>query len=635
MSSGSVRQISKPLTFASRSRQGIFIVGAFIVCLTGCSRSGLLPGEGNRIGLSAQEAEGGSSSVKTDARSGNTSLGGVAGSSTPPTTASRRWVVTETIDSSDSVQLFAFRLGQSRVEDLVRLDTETVTSTYKSGQFSPNGRGFAVVEGTIGDSIVATRLIDFDFPRPKTTNLKKSQSGQTNQFGPWLDDHRIIVYESTDYRNFYAENCRIVDLDNPNDEQAPFDFGIPGAKCIGHFEVSPRGRWLLAYVELIEARALLIASIETTGLGVWTKIADLTREEAPATVTYSGDEQHVAIMEVQLGTGSLANHISVAKLSHPPIALENITLPGDCRPNYVMMAPTGSRMFVHTTRLIENNRGTNPIWVFDLESESSGEVTSYYFSSSSLGFTADGGGLLTYGYNNEFGSHGIEWIEVGNPPVVATPIALEGKNGVFVRGGQLNRDGKHYYGISGSIDSDFPAWHGPIDLLRFDFTPQPSTGTHLLRMSEYSNVDNWLFSPDLSALVFRVAVTSSTYESADPVTQGHYVSEFGTYWAKTSGSGPTRLGLTWSAYDQYNWLPDSSGLLRISPEGEPSVVTDAYSSDGRGLSYVNENDRYTLQWLRLEGGQGVVTDLSAFLQSGYRIRDTSSVNLPRSWSEAQ
>jgi hypothetical protein len=594
-----------------------------------------LPGEGSSAELGAQGSLGGSSGVKTDARSGNSSLGGVAGSSTPPTTASRRWVVTETKDSSEDAQLFAFRLGKTNVEDLVRLDTETITSTYKSGRFSRNGRGFAVVEGNWGDSVTATRLIDFDAPQPKIMALKKSVSGQTNQWGPWLDEHRIVAYEATDYRDFSAENCRVIDLERPNETPAPFDFGFSGAKCIGYFEVSPQGKWLLAFVQLTEGRAILAAPIETTGLGVWTKIAVLTREEAPATVTFSGDEQYVAIMEVLLGTGGLANHISVAKLIHPPVALKSITLPNDYRPNYVMMAPTGSQLFVHTTRIIENNRGTNPIWVFDLESESSGEVTSYYFSSSSLGFTANGSGLLTYGYNNEFGSHGIEWIEIGNPPVVATPIALKGENGAWVRGGELTRGGKYYYGISGSMDSDFPSWRGPIDLLRFDFSPQPSKGTQLLRMSEYSNVDNWVFSPDWSALVFRVAVTSSTYESADPVTQGHYVSEFGTYWASTNGSGPTRLGLSWSAYDQFSWLPDSSGLLRISPENEPLVVTDAYSNSGRGLSYVNENDKYTLHWLRLDGGQGIITNLSAYLRSGYQIRDTSSVQLPGSWTLAQ
>jgi hypothetical protein len=570
---------------------------------------------------------------KTDDRAGNTSFGGAAGLSTPPTTASRRWLVTETIDGSDNAQLFAFRLGQTSVEDLVRLDTETITSNYQSGQFSPNGRGFAVVEGPIGEGLVATRLIDFDSPRPKITALKKSESGQTNQFGPWLDEHRIIVYESTDYRNFSAENCRVVDMERPNELEAPFDFGIPEAKCIGYFEVSPQGQWLLAFVQLTEGRAILAAPIEPSGLGVWTKIADLTREEAPATVTFSGDEQYIAVMNVQLGTGSLANHISVAKLSHPPIALKNITLPNDYRPNYVMMAPAGSRMFVHTTRIIENGRGTNPIIVFDLESQTSGEVTSQYFPSSSRGFTANGRGLLTSGYDNEFGSHGVEWLEIGNPPVVTTPIVLAGVDGAPVRGGELTLDGQSYYGISGSIGPDFPSWRGPIDLLRFDFSPLPSTGTKLLRLSEYSNVDNWLFSPNLSALVFRVAVTSSTYESADPVTQGHYVSEYGTYWASTSGSGPTRLGLAWSAYDQFKWLPDGTGLLRISPAGEPLVVTDAYSNDGRGLSYVNENDRYALQWLRLDGGQGVVTDLSTYLGSRYQIRDISSAKLPRSWNK--
>jgi hypothetical protein len=296
----------------------------------------------------------------------------------------------------------------------------------------------------------------------------------------------------------------------------------------------------------------------------------------------------MVLEKFDLASGRLVNDLVGVRLSEPPVGLTGFSVQSGDWLNYVMLAPTGPRFFVHTTRIIENQRGTNPIIVVDAETGVHGEVTAKYFSSASPGFTLAGLGMVTYGYSDETGTHGVEWLAAADPPTQASPVSLVGTTGMPVRGGILTPDGTAWFGISGMNSGEFATWTGPIDLERFDFAPGYIGPTHLARLSEYANVDNWLFAPDASALVYRVVVTSSQFAAADPLTKGHYTSELGTYWASTASGAPTRLGVAWSAYDGLTWLPDAQGLLRVGPKNSISVVTDATLSTGQGVDYANQ-----------------------------------------------
>jgi hypothetical protein len=152
-------------------------------------------------------------------------------------------------------------------------------------------------------------------------------------------------------------------------------------------------------------------------------------------------------------------------------------------------------------------------------------------------------------------------------------------------------------------------------------------------LSEYANVDNWSFAPNASALVYRVAVTSGVFGSSDPLTQGHFTSELGTYWVPLEkGATPVPLDFVWTDFDSLTWLPDSQGLLRFGAVGTTNVVTDAQYANGTSVQYANNGFAMELDWLRLDGGKGVALNLTPYLGSKHFLSSTSEPIIPSNWA---
>ncbi|MGC4066651.1 MAG: hypothetical protein QM784_18855 [Polyangiaceae bacterium] len=89
-----------------------------------------------------------------------------------------------------------------------------------------------------------------------------------------------------------------------------------------------------------------------------------------------------------------------------------------------------------------------------------------------------------------------------------------------------------------------------------------------------------------------------------------------------------RLPIGWTAFDQFFWLPDGDGLLRLSPDGEPLVVSDAYTNAGTGVGFVG-NGKYRLYWLRRDASGGTVIDLNPYL--GGELSGTEHPQSPSTW----
>jgi hypothetical protein len=224
----------------------------------------------------------------------------------------------------------------------------------------------------------------------------------------------------------------------------------------------------------------------------------------------------------------------------------------------------------------------------------------------------------------------MEWFGVSPDMIASAAKPLINGSGLAARGGEWSSDGA-WYAISGSIGGDFTNWTGPIDLERYDFDPGYAGPTHLSRLSEYANVDNWRFAPDRNRLVYRVAVTSSLFASSNPLTQGHFTSELGTYSvALTTLAVPVQLDLTWTDFDTLTWLPDSQGLLRYGPVGTTPVVTDAQYGHGTSVRYASDSAK-ELDWLRLDGGPGSALNLTPYLGSEHILSREFDPILPDSW----
>jgi hypothetical protein len=461
------------------------------------------------------------------------------------------------------------------------------------------------------------------------TDVIAEEQGLVAGFGPWLDDHRIVVYD-TDQEGKLARHARVLDLDEPGQVSRLPELGELGVRFRAYFVTSPSHKWLAALVEAEnQAGALLLTRVRPTGLDPWTKVLTFEPGTGPAMLNFSGDEGYLVVEAYSFASGLLSNRVYPVRLSEPPVGLSPYDVPVEEYLDYVMLAPTGARFFVHTTRKIDAAHGSNPITVIDAETAAKLEVTPKYYSSSSPGFTPGGMGILGYAYSY-FEDHGMEWFGVPADfsSSVATPLVSGA--GYETLGGEWSKGGA-WFGLCGNTSSDFTKRTGPIDLERFDFAPVYQGATHLAHLSEYANVDSWSFSPDASALVYRVAVTSSVYAAASPLTQGHYATELGTYWVSTAGGKPTLLALAWTGYDTLHWLPDNQGLLRSGPEGTVDVVADAHWANGVGANYANPGATQELHWLRLNGFEGIVTNLSAYLGRGQFLSSMYDPEIPDRW----
>jgi hypothetical protein len=608
-----------------------------VIGVSACGRSGLLAdGSVEEDEQTSRGGSGGFSTHRTAKGKGGTAAGGATMSTsvggttaiglTSPQWSSYRWIVVPTKDAQRNTQLIALRLGPMAVEDRQRLDDPGLASETKYGRFSPSGYFYALTEAKGTEAARATRVVDFSTSPPTIRPLKASTSGRPSQWGPWIDDEQIIAYDAKSPSSTTVENCRIVHVRDGSSE--PIEFGIPGASCLGYFERSPKGRRLLAFASLGGARAIFSSHFDSAGTRTWVKVADLKANEALAQAAFNDDESYAVIQKVDTSTSALTNDLIPVRFKDTPVGLAPFVVPAEYLVNFVKVAMGAPRFFVHTTRVYENNRGATPILVVNWESGTAEEVTPKYFMSSSPGFTSGGGGLLTYGYEDETGVHGMAWRDLDN----SAPSALQSlgsSSSPYVAGGYLSADGRRFFGIAGRAAVAFEDRTGPIELLRFDFTSELSPAFTVVRLTEVSNVDNWLFTADGKHLIYRAVVAGDVYNHADLLTQGRYASELGTYWVSTDQVwDPVRLPLGWTAFDQFFWLPDSAGLLRLSPDGEPLVVSDAYTNAGTGVGFVS-NGKHRLHWLNLDASGGTVTDLTPYL--GGEPSDTGQPQVPSTW----
>lgn len=594
----------------------------------GCSRSPLLAGEIDRALADPNSASGAAAQGMAGASAaGSTTAIGFA----PPTHASRRWLVVPTNTKDDAAQLFGVRFGAESIEDVVRLDPGGSQQKYAAGDFSPSGRGYSISVASSGGDYHGIRLVDFDEPRPEFIELPQLPGGRLSHFGPWLDDHRVIVIEgSGSFEN--GQNCRIVDLDLPEASIPLGDFGTSTSSCPGQFGVSPKRHWLHGTLRDSQGTlSLWMAEVSPVGLGSWTRVLEFPEEQGPARFNFSGDEGYLVLEKVNIPTSGLLPEVAIVRLSDPPVELPPFALPPGDRLNYVKLATSGSRFFLHGLRILDENRGTNPITVVDAESGEQQLVTPKYFASSSPGLVGNGMSLLTYPYSDETGDYGMQWVDVTQLTSSASLQPLVSSKGLSIRGGHWTAEGDAWFGICGSVSRDSSNSIGPIDLERFDFDLGYPKATHRMRLSEDANVDKTLFSPDASALVFRVVVTSELYDTSAPITQGHYTSELGTYVASTAGGTPTRLRMIWTAFDHLTWLPDMRGLLRLGPKGAAAIVADAHDESGNSAELYVDAESMDLHWLRFDGGEGTITELNGYFGSEYRPNALQNLDLPSRW----
>ena len=153
--------------------------------------------------------------------------------------------------------------------------------------------------------------------------------------------------------------------------------------------------------------------------------------------------------------------------------------------------------------------------------------------------------------------------------------------------------------------------------------------TEASSVEAFAEVRRWLPSPTQNALVFRVAVTSSVYPSADPITKSHFTSEAGTYLLPLESSTPFKLAMGWNAFQMLQWLPDASGLLQLGPANSPSVELDWTMDDGQ-LALVESTLPPSIFWLKLDGCKGTLTDLTAYLGEGKHLTSLTAY-VPEIW----
>jgi hypothetical protein len=416
-----------------------------------------------------------------------------------------------------------------------------------------------------------------------------------------------------------AKNCLLLDLDHPT-QVGNLDVLTSGATCGGFFAVSPQRKWFAALARYTDgSQALLVAPIVPNGLGAFYRVIDVPTRQTPMEIVFSPSEDHFALENLDTVSGLPSLDIPVVALGDLPAQLSTFHITTANYLNFVMWAPLGPRFFVHTTRVDSSNRGSNPIFVVDADTGAAQEVTAPYFSASSLGFTRDGLGIVTEAYDDGVSSHGVEWIRIpdlASPPGTGTRIAFR-SNESPVNKGFIRDDGSAFFGLTGPVfDPSSPSSPGSFDFHRFDFNPEvTSTPQATTRLSNNAEVRRWLASPKKDMMVYRVAVTSSVFSAADPITQARFTSEAGTYLLTLDGSKPLKLDMEWNSYQSLMWLPDASGILRLGPSNSPSVELDLTIDDGQ-LTLEDPSIPSSIFWLLLNGTKGTLTDLTPYLGKG-------------------
>lgn len=590
-------------------------------------------GEGGAIGHRGGRdagAFGGNAMTLAQATGGSlevTSNGGYAGAHAgSPNMDARRWIAISAQGPNGKMQAHGIRFGKNDIEDHVRLDSVNGGFDRVFGKFSPMGRGYAL---RVEDQSIyrAERLIDFKDTRPKFIEFPPPAGRRVNRFGPWLDDHRIIVYEQSLVDDFAAANCRVLDLNHVDSPQGLDDSGLRGATFVGDFRISPTRRWLFAVARFGQVLSVFMARVTQDGVGSWTKVVELAEGQVPARATYSHDEGYMYLQKVMTMSSVIVGDVDIVRLTEPPVGSAAFSLPAEESLNYIMAAPSGSLFLTHTTRLPEGGDGTNPIRVVDAETGASAIVTPKYTASYSEGFTWGGHGLVVSGYGAEFGTSSVDWLDFSDKskPPSASQLLCDGGAPMFL--GRLTEDGRVRYGIcSGSTGATVPL-KAPVVLARYDFTPTLLGPTQLSRLTERANVTNYEFAPDNSALVY------SALSSVDSgVLNEDGKRELGTFWVSMTGGLPRRLALAWRD-DQVTWLPNAEGLLRVGWKNSTTDPTDVTWAEHLEPNEWHGNAPRTMHWLRFDASVGIVTDLTAYLAVFREDIKYWTIDTPDTWGQ--
>ena len=590
-------------------------IGFALFTLLGCSRTGLEVDE--RVTLD------GSSANQVD---------DIDASAPAPTLASRHWITVPTLDANAQVQLQALRLGRTTVEDVVQLNQKDETLSAVWGDFSRQGRGLAVSGQRSSGETQGLELWDLSTPIPASLELRIARPFS---WGPWLGEHSIIVVQApnqpTDLR---AQYCAVLDLDHIA-QWTPLDVGIAGSSCGTFYAVSPGQTWLVALAVLGNgSQSLVVAPIINGGLGSFVRVADIPNGQTPANVVFAPHDDYFVLENVDMTTGLRSLDLPVIALGDSPSQVQLIQLATTSYLNFAMWAPSGPRLFVHTTRIDPDYRGSNPIYVVDAQTGNIQEVTARYFSGSTPGLTVAGLGIVTDAYSDSTGSYGMQWtrlVDLAAVPPQSAQVALSDSSGNPIFDGYLRNDGSAFFGLSTPLFRPGPSTPGPVDLTRYEFGSNATIASQpTVRLSSYADVRRWLASPDENYLVYHVAVTSDAYASADLLTQGHYTSEAGTFLLPLSGGSSTRLAMDWNSYQSLLWLPDSAGLLRMGPASPPSVEADMTIDDGQ-LTLVDPSLTNSIFWFQLDGAQGRLVDLTPYLGKGNQYLNTWQPGFAKVW----
>ncbi len=590
-----------------RQRDGLRSVKLWLVAVIAstalaCSRSGL------EVGVTSTSSNGGAPDGGAATRGGAPMasggfVSGTGGSSSPPLSPRGRWIAVETKDQANFRQQFGVRLGQTRVDAVVRLDPlGQYTGSY--GEFGPNGRGYGVLfeEGGSWNA----RLVDFAFATPTFVELPRAESGERVWVGPWLDERRVLVNYGVEGGESPPSSCLLVDLDRPS-ELLPWDAVSRSTGCRWHLGVSPGGRWLYS-TRRVGSSAGTIEFVEILPEGLAEVRAELPASPGLLPAYFSFDTNESVV--VAMLAGETARQVSALDLRSG--SLHSHDSPPDASPNFVTMGPAGIRYLVHATRVV-NQRASLPVTVVDFSRQERAEVTPANFFASVHGFTLDDAGVLLQSWADEFGRYPVSWVDLRSLPGVPSPLPLLGSKGDPIQRGWLETRGARFLALT----------EGPATRLeQFDFAIGPNAAVPLAQLSQLVPVDVASLSPREDALVYRTVTSSDVVMTTDPLDRHRLVQDLGTYVVDTHGGEPTKLGFAWTDYDGIEWLPDSSGLLRLGPEGVVPIVSDLEWAIDVDVRLVPNGAQYSLSWLRFDGGAGELVELSALFGSELRPSGT-------------
>jgi hypothetical protein len=367
-----------------------------------------------------------------------------------------------------------------------------------------------------------------------------------------------------------------------------------------------------------------MARVRGDNIESWVKVADFGVDEVPREIAFNDDESYAVIQRYDPFVPDVPTTLVPVRLNDTAVELAPFVIPAEYYVNSMRGATKAPRFLVNTLRVYSEGEAATPILALNLESNTWTELTPRIFASVSPGFTRAARGILTDAYEDETGAYGVQWLDVESATTPAAAQSVGTPSFPYAFGGYLSADGSRFFGLAGEKIAGKIERTGPVALLRSEFSPAP-VSVELLRLTEHSRVDRWLFTSDGSAFIYRAMVDRDVYRRADPPKQSEYVSELGAYWANTDGKGPVRLALGWTEADRFFWLPDSAGLLRVSPDGEPLVVSDDYTREG-----AYGTGKHRLHWLKLNGAQGTVIDLTEYIDAD--VDPVDDPDFPSAWS---